>query len=464
MLWNYLKKGMLNHPMQVVFNGNDKVTYLELINIAEEFGSQLKNHKYGILCESDLNSAKAILACIAAGVTAIPLSNRYGDIHNQKIINSMKINYLLQDIDGQLTICKLKDQAEEEVCDAALILCTSGSSGNPKGVMLPESVIISNLNDTDKYYLTTNQDKIMASRGLYHCASIAGELFMSLMRGAGIYFYEERFIPEKIAAKMEQYEITVYSGTPTVFYYLSKAIRKNKNRIKLRYCSVGGETMSPVVLRELLEMFPSVQFVHSYGLTETCSRATYLFLDGTKEANCVGQLLESVEACIVDGEGEEVEEGCIGELLLKGSNITSGYYMDSQKTKESFTGDWFKTGDLAWMDESGMLYIKGRKDNLIIRGGVNIYPEEIENLLRQNKDIKDIMVYGENRNQVTERVIARIVPAQAENSAELGKRVMQICRETLPASWIPDKIELVERIECNLTGKVIRKSKGKNHE
>lgn len=460
MLWKYLKRNMLNNPKQVVFNDSNKITYYELINIAEKFGKCLVHHKYGILCKSDLNSAKAILACIAAGVTAVPLSNRYGTIHNQNIINSVRLNNIIQDINDELVVYKVEEQREEESCDAALILCTSGSTGSPKGVMLPEKAVMSNLKDTDKYYLTTNQDIIMASRGLYHCASIAGELFMSLIRGAGIYFYEGCFMPDTMAAKMEQYEITVYSGTPTVFYYLSKAIDKYKHKIKLRYCSVGGEIMSPVVLKNLLEMFPAVQFVHSYGLTETCSRATYLFLDGTKKANCVGQLLESLQACVVDGHGKEARSGCIGELLLKGNNITSGYYMDVQKTNTSFTGGWFNTGDLAWRDEDGLLYIEGRKDNLIIRGGVNIYPEEIENLLKKNEIIKDVMVYGENKNQVTERLIARVVPEQNKSRVEAGKAVMQICQEVLPANWIPDKIEIVEKIECNPTGKVIRRIEG----
>ncbi len=463
-LWDYLTESVSCNPDQVLWEGGRKITVGQLFLSAEKLSLKLKYNKYGILCSSLINSAIAILACIARGATAVPLSGNYGKYFNYEVIKQMRISAIITDTEtGSIQITdivkKENNECKYDLIDdysGAFILCTSGSTGNPKGVVLSEDAVISNLSDTKRFYNLTPQDRVLANRGLFHCTSIIGELLVSLVCGASVYFYSGEFSPEIILRLMSQLHITFYAGTPTIFSCLAYAAEKYQEQLYLKRASVGGEIMTDKVRRQLLDVFSNVEFIHSYGLTETCSRATYRILDYSKEAECVGKPLFSLEMIIADKEGNQRSCGEVGELYIKGKNLFYGYYRDKWKTDNAFDNGWFKTGDLAWADKDGDYYIVSRMDNMIIRGGVNIYPEIIENIFLSDKNVRQAVIYGDKESKVTECIVALIVLHYKENTDVIKVRLRKKCLEELGIHCVPDVIKIVDEISCSNCGKVIR--------
>lgn len=411
---------------------------------SERFAKRLVDQKYGICCKSDVQSVKAILACLAAGVIAAPLSARYGAVHNRKIIETMGIGDVILDENGMLVIQStgLRHKRELELEDVAWILSTSGTTGVPKGVMLTRSAILQNLKDSNKFFLSRPGDTILAGRGFFHCSSLTGELLMSLVRGVNIYCYEKEFEPLKLVEVMEREMITLYSGTPTVFYYLCRMLKKSEIGSLLRYCNVGGEPMQEQSMELIRQVLPKTQFIHSYGMTETCSRATYYSLNEKyAQADCVGQMLESYSVCIVDEKENSLSTNQEGQVLIAGPCVMKGYYGDSNRTRQVLDGGWLRTGDIGWMDENGFLHVKGRKDDMIIRAGVNIYPNEVEQIIRKQGCIEDVKVYAEKGVGIAKRLIAEVTLKEGREMSQ--KELVKLCKESLSMNLMPDQVRVV---------------------
>ena len=274
---------------------------------------------------------------------------------------------------------------------------------------------------------------------------------MSLVRGVDIICCRAAFQPIHILNKFSQEQITIYSGTPTAFYYICKELLKRKWDIGLRFCNIGGELLSQEVLKIIHKALPETEFIHSYGLTETCSRATWIELSDVQDASCVGKPLQSFQFKVVDMDGKEAAVGQVGEIYFQGCNIMKGYYNDKERTERVFDNGWLKTKDMGWVDERGLLHIKGRRDDMIIRGGVNVYPLEIEQVLLRHNAVKDVKVYGEWENNVTMKICADVI---LEDKMSCGKReFIDYCRDRLPTHMVPDRLNYVERFQMNQNGK-----------
>ncbi len=444
MLWEYMKANLLRYDNAEVYNREERVVFKELVVQAESFAKRLGGQKYGICCKSDVQSVKAILACLAAGVTAVPLSGRYGDVHRQRIMEAMDISDLIVDEEGRLAIQRtgLGQKWEPELEEVAWILPTSGTTGIPKGVMLTRNAILQNLNDSNHFFLSKPGDTILAGRGFFHCSSLTGELLMSLIRGVNICCYEQEFEPMKLLEAMEREKITLYSGTPTVFYYLCRMLRKIGTRSLLRYCNIGGEPMHKQSLELIRQVLPETQFVHSYGMTETCSRATYYSLNQEQaQADCVGQMLESYSVCIVDEKGNAISSNQEGQVLIAGPCVMKGYYGNPDKTRQILDGGWLRTGDIGWLDEQGFLHVKGRRDDMIIRAGVNIYPKEIEEILKKQSCIDAVRVYSEKGIGIARRLIAEVMLKEGRQMSQ--KELVELCKESLPLNLMPDQVRVM---------------------
>lgn len=196
MLYEFLKEKMLQYPNQVISNGTESITYRELLEYAENFGKTLTEDKYGLLFESDLDTAKALMSCLYANKTAVLLSKRYGEAHTKRIVDTVNLSYLITN-DGINQIATAKDECED-LSDVALIMCTSGTTGMPKGAMITHNNLIANLTDISKYFGIDCKDHILIARPLYHCAVLTGEFLISLCNGLQISFMTEGFVPAKI--------------------------------------------------------------------------------------------------------------------------------------------------------------------------------------------------------------------------------------------------------------------------
>lgn len=453
-LWEYLKSKMQNNLGQVVCENHAEMTYEELIVFAEEYAKKLKGIKCcAILCNCEMAASVALLSCFAAGVTALPLSQRYGKLHCSKILETISPDAVIVDGNSLFQLIYLSDSkyVEPEV-KPALIMCTSGTEGIPKGAMLTEKNIMTNIADISRYFHITSSDSILISRPLYHCAVLTGEFLTALLKGTKIRFYSGPFHPALMLKLLEQHEITVFCGTPTLIHMMAR-LKRAENKCCLKHICISGECMGTEIAMHIAKAFSSADIYHVYGLTEACPRVAFLppKLFG-KYPDCVGVPLKSVSLKVVRKDGTMAGIGEIGVLWVKGGNVMAGYYNNPQKTAETICDGWLCTGDLALMNEAGLLKIIGRNDDLIIKAGMNIYPQEVESAVKVDARVREVLVYGE-KDETVGTLLAMDIAGDFSSVDE----IRDLCRGCLPAYQMPVKINLVAELPKNGSGKIVRR-------
>ena len=453
-LWEYLKSKMQNNLGQVVCENHAEMTYEELIVFAEEYAKKLKGIKCcAILCNCEMAASVALLSCFDAGVTALPLSQRYGKLHCSKILETISPDAVIVDGNSLFQLIYLSDSkyVEPEV-KPALIMCTSGTEGIPKGAMLTEKNIMTNIADISLYFHITSSDSILISRPLYHCAVLTGEFLTALLKGTKIRFYSGPFHPAQVLKLLEQHEITVFCGTPTLIHMMAR-LKRAENKCCLKHICISGECMGTEIAMRIAKAFSSADIYHVYGLTEACPRVAFLppKLFG-KYPDCVGVPLKSVSLKVVRKDGTMAGIGEIGVLWVKGGNVMAGYYNNPQKTAETICDGWLCTGDLALMNEAGLLKIIGRNDDLIIKAGMNIYPQEVESAVKVDARVREVLVYGE-KDETVGTLLAMDIAGDFSSVDE----IRDLCRGCLPAYQRPVKINLVAKLPKNGSGKIVRR-------
>ena len=188
-LWNFIKEHMLENPSQTVCETEAEFSFENIVIWAETFAHKLQGvHCCAILCSSEMATAMSLLSCFAANVTALPLSSRYGEAHYNKILSAVCPDAIIMDTDGKIAVYKLKDsQYFDPKEHPAVIMCTSGTTGNPKGAMLSEKNIITNVRDISEYFDIGSTDTILISRPIYHCAVLTGEFLLSLIKDGAVF-------------------------------------------------------------------------------------------------------------------------------------------------------------------------------------------------------------------------------------------------------------------------------------
>lgn len=460
-LLDYLIPRMEAHTNTCICEGERSITYFEFLGMSHKLACRLnKGQTYGILCTSELNTGIAIFACLLAGAVAVPLSHKYGQAHSESIIKSAGLSRLL--CDNTIDIEIIDTDVREKLCDkpnenTAMILYTSGTTGLPKGAMISQENLYYNLTDIENYFQLSNDDTILILRPLYHCAVFTGEFLSALSSGARIHFYSKAFLPAAIATEIMNKTITVIGATPTLHSYLCDIFARLQVPSPLKKVVTSGECMTPAVAEKMTEALPDAQIFNVYGLTEASPRVSYLppplF---THNCESVGIPLGHVQIQIADQDGNPVPPGVDGELFVKGKNVMSAYYLNPEETEKKFKNGWLRTGDIACIDENGLLYIKARKDDMIIRAGMNIYPKEVENVLKSHSKIFDVVVYGTKCEDAPVKITADIV-------AEITltkKDILRLSKEGLPSYAIPDVVNFVDSIPRNGSGKILRRQGG----
>lgn len=452
-VWNYIREHMLRHPGQRVCEDEAEMTYEELVVFAEILAKKIAGEPCcAVCCRREMAAAMALLACFAAGVTAVPLPVRYGERSCQRILETIRPGCMITDLEGELRVCRITDAGYRPPADPpALIMCTSGTTGSPKGVMLSERSIIANVRDISEYFSIGPDDTILIARPLYHCAVLTGEFLIALIRGVKIRFYSDAFQPAALIRLLKLHSITVFCSTPTLVGILARLWRQDEKK-PLRHLVLSGECMSDAMGRRIRSAFPGANIYHVYGLTEAGPRVSYLppeWFD--RMPRCVGIPLSSVQVKIADANGCEVRCGHDGLLWVRGDHVMMGYYQAPGLTQQVRRDGWLCTGDVASQDGQGRLFIKGRGDDMIIRAGMNIYPQEIEAALLQDPRTREVLAYGVSDPDFGTQIALRI--AGEFNSI---KQIKQMCVQRLPAYQIPARIELVDALAKNGTGKILR--------
>lgn len=453
-LWEYIKTKMQLNIQQEICEGNASMTFEEMIVFAEEFSKKIKGFKCcAILCQSEMAASMALLSCFVAEVTALPLSQRYGELHCNKILDAISPDAVITDQDGNLQILCIKDSTYVEPdVHPALIMCTSGTTGVPKGAMLTETNVKTNVSDIAAYFGIEKYDTILISRPLYHCAVLTGEFLTALVKGVKIRFYSGTFNPAIVLKMLKEFKITALCGTPTLISIMARFKRK-KDEDFLKHICISGECMSFETGLYIAKVFPKAEIYHIYGLTEASPRVSYLPPQKFKEyADCVGIPLRSVSLKIVSTDGEPANSNEVGLLWVKGDNVMMGYYKNPEKTNEVLKDGWLCTGDLALINDEGLLKIKGRSDDLVIKAGMNIYPQEIENALKLDYRVKEVYVRGYTDDKLGVQIELNIT-----GDFSSCNEVKELCKECMPLYQIPNRINLLDEIPKNGSGKIVRR-------
>lgn len=451
-VWQFIKDNMKKNSKQVICENEKTMTFEEVICQAEETSKRLNGIGCcAILCDSEMMAATALLSCFAAGVTALPLSVRYGEIHCNKILDAISPDAVITDEGHVLRVTKCQtNNYIKPKHHPALIMCTSGTTGKPKGAMLSEENIISNVKDIAAYFAISEEDNILIARPLYHCAVLTGEFLTALIKGAMITFCSKNFNPPKLLELIKEKRVTTLCGTPTLFSMLARF--KKDDECFLKNICISGECLGKELGKKIYESFSNCNIYHVYGLTEACPRVCYLPTKLFKDyPQYVGIPLNSVCVRIMDNNGEEVENGKSGTLWVKGENVMLGYYNDPQTTQKVLKNGWLCTGDIAIIDDTGLIKIKGRKDDLIIKAGMNIYPAEIEDALKLDDRVKEVLVYGFESQYGTQIGIKIVGDFNSNND------VAKMCFEHLSSFQLPSKIEIVDKLPKSASAKIIRR-------
>lgn len=343
--------------------------------------------------------------------------------------------------------------------DTAVILYTSGTTGKAKGAELSHANIAMNAMVSHSLLRQTADDVHLVALPLFHSFGQTVQMNAGLMAGATLVLLP-RFDPDAAFKLMQAHRVSIFAGVPTMYIALlnlpTAAERHDLNAIasSLRLGVSGGAAMPVEVMRQFEERF-GIAILEGYGLSETSPVATFSFLEFERIPGCVGKAVWGTAVRIVDGSGAPVETGAEGEIVIHGHNVMKGYYNRPEATAEAIRDGWFHSGDIGRMDEQGNVFIVDRLKDMIIRGGFNIYPRELEEVLMTHEAIAQVAVIGLPHETHGEEVKAVIVckPGKTVTPDELGAW----CKERMAAYKYPRLIEITKALPMTATGKILKR-------
>jgi long-chain acyl-CoA synthetase len=339
--------------------------------------------------------------------------------------------------------------------DTAVILYTSGTTGRPKGAELTHANLRRNVavSATTLFGLQPS-DVIMGCLPLFHSFGQTCGLNAAVSSGACLTLLS-RFDPGKALEVIQRDRATLFEGVPTMYVALLNHPRRvDYDPSSLRVCVSGGAALPVEVLRGFEEAFGCI-ILEGYGLSETSPVASFNHPDRQRKPGSIGTPIQGVRMRLVDPLGADVATGAVGEIAIQGHNVMKGYWRQPQATTEAIPDGWFRTGDLARQDADGYFFIVDRKKDLIIRGGYNVYPREIEEVLYEHPAVAEAAVIGLPHPTHGEEVGAAVVlkPGAEATPAEL----QAFCKERVAAYKYPRQVWLETALPKTATGKLLRR-------
>ena len=349
-----------------------------------------------------------------------------------------------------------RDLVATSADDTAVLLYTSGTTGKPKGAELTHFQLFMNCTVAGELFQFQDDDIGLAVLPLFHVFGLSSVLNTSVRYGGTIVLVP-RFELAPVVAAIEQHRCTIFSGVPTMFSALLDTDLAGHDLSSLRVGVSGGAAMPGEVIRAFEEKFPGVVILEGYGLSESASTTTFNRSAEERKVLSIGKPIWGVEVWIVDEDLKELPagEGNVGELVIRGHNIMKGYYNNPDATAEAFAGGWFHSGDLGYRDEDGFLFIVDRKKDLVIRGGYNVYPREIEEVLYAHPAVSEAAVIGKPDPKLGEEVVAIV---SLKDGADVRPDELQAyCKERLAAYKYPREVRIVADLPKGPTGKILKK-------
>jgi long-chain acyl-CoA synthetase len=344
---------------------------------------------------------------------------------------------------------------ERAAGDTAVVLYTSGTTGQPKGAELTHASLASNARTTHETLLEgTPDDVIMGCLPLFHVFGLTCSLNAGILAGSCLTLIP-RFDGGKALSVVQRDAVTVFEGVPTMFSaMLHRSDRHSYDLSSLRLCVSGGAAMPVEVLRSFEETFGCV-ILEGYGLSETSPVASFNHPHAERKPGSIGTAIRGVEVRLVDDGGNDVPPGEVGEIAIRGENVMKGYWQRPEDTAKAIPDGWFRTGDLARQDEDGYYFIVDRKKELIIRGGYNVYPREIEEALYQHPAVAEVACIGIAHPDLGEEVAAAVALKPGATAAV--DELREFAKARVAAYKYPRHVWLVDVLPKGPTGKILRR-------
>ncbi|MFN4074169.1 MAG: long-chain-fatty-acid--CoA ligase [Thermus sp.] len=342
--------------------------------------------------------------------------------------------------------------------DLALLQYTGGTTGVAKGAMLTHRNLSSNALQVRSWIPDFQEGKevVLGAIPFFHVYGMTVAMNLALSGAAKLVLLPRPEI-KPIVEAIEKHQVTLFPGVPTLYVAFNHFPGIEKRNLKSLRACISGSAPLPVEVAERFERLTGAKLVEGYGLTEASPVTHCNPLHGPRKLGSVGLPFPGVEARVVDEEGQEVPLGEVGELIVKGPNIMKGYWNRPEETQRALKDGWLYTGDMARMDQDGYFYIVDRKKDMIIAGGYNIYPREVEEVLYQHEAVQEAAVVGVPDPYRGETVAAFIVLKEAYRGKVTEKDIETFCRQNLAAYKVPRLIEFRESLPKTSVGKVLKR-------
>ena len=477
-----IKRKTLKSRKTAVIDGTKKYSYHDLKEKVDSLlilfhSLRIRKHRIiGIFLDNSIHYIALLLAIQKMRAVSLPVNTRISKAELAKIIKQFRINCLvigkkylnmveplqpefirMDKDDYSIIIAKSVQSAVPAGKKSVSMIClTSGTTGDPKGVMLSRKNLISNCRSVIHTMQITSGDSLFIIKSLYYISSLS-ELFTALLLNCTIIIYSGVFLPEYIRKTAEALKPTFLCGVPVMFNLLIEYLEKKQKRfIMPGKILIVGSAANQTLIRKLLLLFPESDIYIGYGLTEAAPRVTTLKInDNLQLMHSAGKPVRGVKVRIRKN-GKRGRPGETGEICVKGRNVFAGYFNDPDAGKRKIVRSWLLTGDMGYIDKDNNLFIVGRNDDIINKGGIKIAPGEIENLISMIDGVREAAVVGEPCDMYNERIRAFVVKKKDFDFID-HRYIRQFLEKYISAFKIPDAIEFCEALPRNANGKITRK-------
>jgi long-chain acyl-CoA synthetase len=344
--------------------------------------------------------------------------------------------------------------AETADGDTAVILYTSGTTGQPKGAELSNANLSRNAEASRGLFGLGSDAVVLGALPLFHTFGQTCGMNATL-GGGGTLTLIPRFDPAKALEIIQRDAVNVFQGVPTMYGAMLHLDNRDDYDVStLKVCASGGSAMPVELMRGFEEAF-GCKVLEGYGLSESSPVASFNHPDRERKPGSIGTPIEGVEMKIVDDDGNEVDQGDVGEIVIKGHNVMNGYWKRDEATAETIVDGWLHTGDIGKIDEDGYFFIVDRKKEMIIRGGYNVYPREIEEVLYEHPDVREAAVLGIPSDEYGEEVAAAV--ALKDGASTSPDELRSYVKEQVAGYKYPRKVWLVDELPKGPTGKILKR-------
>lgn len=419
----------------------------------------IQPHTHVALCmHNDRLFIESLYAIWTIGAVAIPINPDYTETERTFILRDGDVVFAIseQPLEVPYVIASQLEAIRPTSCDhhplasddTALILYTSGTTGQPKGAMLSHDNLYSNARDVATFFLYEPNDKMLVTLPMFHVFALTVAVNAPLFVGATLVLHRH-FSPKAVLHDIALYRVTLFAGVPLMYNHMTQR-QEAADLSSLRLAISGGSPLPRAIHTLFYERF-GVSISEGYGLSEA-SPVTCFNPPGAEKIGTVGTRIPNVELMIIDEGLNVLAPKRIGELIVRGPNVMTGYYKNEQATADAFANGYLRTGDLAMIDEDGYVTIIDRKKDLILVGGYNVYPKEVEEVLYTYPGVQEVAVVGKMGQSMEEEVVAYVVSAQPLDEVKL----QAYCAQKLVRYKCPRRIIQRETLPKNSTGKILK--------